>query len=261
MKFAANLSLMYTELPLLERFQAAKDDGFEAVEIQFPYTENVVELQQALLQSGTQCVLINIPAGDLMSGGAGLAAISGKESEFIDAIEQCIPFAKALNVRCVNLLAGRCYDESLRPAHMAQFCRSLEYAAQRFALLGITVTFEALNTIDMPHFLLSSMDDMDAVLQQVTAENVKVQFDVYHMAMMGFDVLALLEKHSKQIGHIQFADVPGRGEPGSGKLDFDAIFNAIRENGYSGVVSAEYKPNKHTSESLNWLKRFQNNSI
>jgi hydroxypyruvate isomerase len=253
MKLAANISMLFTEQPLLERFSAAKAAGFNAVEIQFPYVEKVSDIKAQLQNYNLECVLINVPAGDLMEGGEGLASVPGKEAEFSAALVECLNYVTALRIKRVNVLPGRCIDVSKREQYLSTFKHNLNIAAQIFKPLGITVTFEAINTFDMPGFLIHNVQQMLAVVEESEHDNIKMQFDIYHMVRMEEgDVSAIIRRLGNQIGHIQFADFPGRGEPGTGELDFKSIFHAIENSGYNGWVGAEYKPTKYTEDTLRW---------
>lgn len=261
MKLAANLSMLFNELPLLERFGAAKSAGFNAVEIQFPYVEKVADIKAQLKEHEQECVLINVPAGDLMEGGEGLASVPGKEAEFAAALVECLSYVTSLRVKRVNVLPGRCLDESKRSEYLATFIKNLNIAAEMFKPLGVMVTFEAINTFDMPGFLIHNVQQMQDVMADCKHDNIKMQFDVYHMARMEEgDISAIISRLGNQIGHIQFADSPGRGEPGTGELDFKSIFYAIEYSTYEGWVGAEYKPTKHTEDTLRW-KQFIASSI
>lgn len=260
MKLAANISMLFTELPLLERFSAAKAAGFNAVEIQFPYVEKISDIKAQLILHDLECVLINVPAGDLMIGGEGLASVPGKEAEFAAALVECISYVTSLGVKQVNVLPGRCFDDNKRQQYLSTFKSNLNTAAKMFKPLGVTVMFEAINTFDMPGFVINSVQQMLDVVEDSEHDNIKMQFDIYHMARMEEDVSAIISRLGNQIGHIQFADVPGRGEPGTGGLDFKSIFYAIEYSSYDGWVSAEYKPTKYTEDTLRW-KQFITSSI
>jgi len=253
MKLAANLSLLFNEQPLLERFGAAKSAGFEAVEIQFPYTETVADIKSQLQDHELECVLINVPAGDLMEGGEGLASVPGKEAEFAAALVECLSYVTSLRIKRVNVLPGRCFDETKREQYLETFKHNLITAANMFKPLGVVVTFEAINTFDMPGFIIHNVQQMLDVVAESDCENIKMQFDIYHMARMEKgDISDIISRLGNQIGHIQFADNPGRGEPGTGSLDFNSIFQAIEKSNYDGWVSAEYKPTKYTEDTLRW---------
>ncbi|WP_430459502.1 hydroxypyruvate isomerase family protein [Thalassolituus sp. LLYu03] len=254
MKLTANLSLMYTEMPFLQRFKAASNDGFSAVEIQFPYDTPIDQIQQALRDNNLRCVLINVPAGDLMQGGEGLAAVPAKMAEYAAAMVECLAYARALKVSCVNVLPGRCNDENKRVFYLDTFKKNLVKTADSLAPFGITTTFEAINTRDMPNFLIHSAQQMADIVTELNHPAIKAQFDVYHMSLMGCDVCRFIDQNADKIGHIQFADIPNRGEPGSGKLDFPHIFRCIETSGYKGWVGAEYRPTIRTSQTLQWKR-------
>jgi hydroxypyruvate isomerase len=195
-----------------------------------------------------------------MEGGEGLASVPGKEAEFAAAVVECLSYVTSLKVKRINVLPGRCMDESKYEQYLATFIRNLNTAAEMFKPLGVTVTFEAINTFDMPGFLIHNVQQMLDVIAASQHENIKLQFDVYHMARMEEgDVSAIISRLGDQIGHIQFADVPGRGEPGSGELDFKSIFYAIEYSSYDGWVGAEYKPSKNTEDTLRWKQWITSN--
>jgi len=255
MKFNANLSLLYSELPFLERFSAAAEDGFRAVEIQFPYDTPAAEIKSALEQAGLEFVLINVPAGDLMSGGLGLACVPGREPEFEQALEQCIEYVRILRPTSVNVLAGRAAAED-RAESLNVLHSNINKAVSMLEPEGVQVTLEAINTYDMPEFLISSFAEMRDFIEE-SQVNVRMQFDIYHMTRMGEPVAALLRQYGSQIGHIQFADVPGRHEPGSGELDIKSLCTIAAESGYQGWFAAEYRPaGQSTREGLGWTSDF-----
>jgi hydroxypyruvate isomerase len=244
---------MFTEVPLLERFSKAKAAGFDCVEIQFPYEEALDDLVREKQASGVEVALINVPAGDLMSGGEGLASVPELTEAFSDALGQCLTYAEGLQVKAVNVLAGRCLDEQRLDAYWKTFEWNLVKAADALQSLGVMTTFEAINTKDMPGFLVHRAEHMWAVMNKLNHPNVKAQYDLYHMAMMGENLWQDLSSKSDKIGHIQFADMPGRGEPGTGGLALKQFFQLIEESTYSGVVAAEYRPTVETEKSLGWM--------
>ncbi|EAT11571.1 TIM barrel protein [Bermanella marisrubri] len=254
MRLAANLSLMFTEVPLLQRFQKAKDAGFKTVEIQFPYEEKIEDLVKAKEAANVDVCLINLPAGDLMQGGEGLACVPGKEKEFEEAIKLGFQYAKALGVKCVNVLPGRCDHAGEAEVYTEVFKKNLVKAASALAKHHILVVFEAINTKDMPGFLIHNTQQMLDVLTELDHPNIKMQFDVYHMHIMDGNVDEQIRNHGHLIGHIQFADYPGRGEPLSGNLNFKSLFNDIQHSHYKGYVAAEYKPTGKTEDSLAWME-------
>lgn len=253
LRFAANLSMLFTHLPLLERFGAARAAGFEAVEIQFPYDTALDALQAAQRAAGVKVVLINVPAGDLMAGGDGLAGVPGREAEFHAAVEAALPYAEGLDVECVNVLPGRLADGVEREAAFATLAKNLAFAAARFAEIGVKVTSEAINFIDIPRFLLKTADDMNVISRHVSHPNFYLQVDLYHLARMGDDLEKILRDNLDRIAHIQFADLPGRGAPGSGTLDFPRLFALIDTLPYTGWTAAEYKSDSLTIDNFNWM--------
>jgi hydroxypyruvate isomerase len=254
LNFTANLSLLFTEVELIDRFQAAKQAGFNAVEIQFPYDLSAAEIKHKLDEYGLKLVLFNVAAADLLQGGEGLACVSEKRELFKDAVAQAIDYAELLKPEAINILPGRCLDKNRLEQYMETFKENLCFAVEAFSPLGIKTVFEAINTYDMPGFILHSGAQMLDVLNQLNCPELFMQYDIYHMVMMGEKPEAFIAEHANKIGHIQFADCPGRGQPGTGQIDFDRMFSAIEKSIYSGWVGAEYKPVGTTTKSLDWFK-------
>lgn len=257
MKIAANLSLLFTQVPLRERIRLASAAGFDGVEIQFPYELPAIVLQEELTRCAVPLVLINLPAGDLMQGGAGLAAVPSRQAEFAQALEQALSYAAMTRPRWVNVLPGRLAEGV--SFEQAQHCliANLRRAAEAFARLGIGVTCEAINSLDMPGFLISNSTQLRALIEAVDHPNCKAQLDLYHMARQGLEPSECIAQLAGQIGHVQFADCPGRHQPGSGQIDFEAALAALKLQNYSGWLAAEYHPNGDTQASLGWLKAWQ----
>ncbi|SCK27773.1 hydroxypyruvate isomerase family protein [Vogesella sp. LIG4] len=253
LKFAANLSLLFTELPLLQRFAAAAQAGFGAVEIQFPYDYPADVLAAAASAAGVEVILINVPAGDLMQGGAGLAGHPARQAEFAAVLPQALAYARALGVRMLNVLPGRLAEGVGREQALATLAANLDLAADYFRPHGIRVLCEAINDIDMPGFLLRTADEVAEVLAACNSRDIGMQVDIYHMARMGQDIPVLLATHLPAIAHVQFADAPGRGEPGSGNLPLQQYFALLVQLGYRGWLAAEYRPTRPTAETLGWL--------
>ncbi|MDP2227373.1 MAG: TIM barrel protein [Moraxellaceae bacterium] len=256
LKYSANLSLLFTEVPLIERFAAARAAGFSAVEIQFPYELAIADILRELETHELRLVLINVPAGDLMQGGDGLACVPGREQAFRHAVMDALHYASALGVPTVNVLAGRePAGESLTRC-LHTLAGSLRYASETLQSIGVTTVVEAINTVDMPRFLVHNVAQMQEMLEIVDHPTLKMQFDCYHMARMGEDVLQALTDNIDSIGHVQFADTPGRHQPGTGALDFAAIFTRLRELPYAGWCGAEYRPHGCTQDSMHWLQQW-----
>jgi hydroxypyruvate isomerase len=254
LKLCANISLLFNEYPLTDRLAAAADQGFNAVEIQFPYEAPLTDLQQAQQRHQLQIPLINVPAGDLMQGGEGLASSPKQRDAFKRAVDECLVYADGLNVACVNVLAGRCMDEASKERYYDTFLHNLDYAADQLASIGVRALFEAINTCDMPNFLIHSVKHMQQVLKDLNHRNLAMQYDIYHMARMNEPVALQLDNLLDDIGHIQFADTPHRHEPGTGELDFHDLIERLARQNYSGWLGAEYKPSDKTDKTLQWIE-------
>lgn len=252
-RFAANLSLLFTEVPLPERFARAADAGFQAVEIQFPYDYPAEQLADAARSAGTQVLLINVAAGDLMAGGPGLACHPARQAEFAAALPPALHYARTLGVTLLNILPGRLASAYSRAECEAALAANLSYAANFFAGSGIRLCCEAINDLDMPGFLLRTPDEVAALLARVPAADIALQIDLYHAARMNLSIPAMLARHLPRTAHIQFADCPGRGAPGSGVLPLAEYFDFIEKSGYTGWLAAEYKPGADTAATLGWL--------
>lgn len=258
MKLCANLSLLFSELPLLERIGAAAEGGFAGVEIQFPYEVPAAELQGALQRAAMPLVLINVPAGDLMTGGPGLVAVPQRQGEFDAALAQALAYAEVVRPACVNVLPGRLAEGVAREAALATLAANLRRAAEAFAPLGIRVLAEAINPLDMPGFLVNTPQHLLALIAAVGHPNFAAQLDFYHMARQGLDLPACIAALAGRIGHVQFADCPGRGAPGTGAVDFVAARQALAASGYDGWLGAEYRPGETgTAASLGWLAEWR----
>lgn len=253
LKFAANLSFLFTEHPFVQRFEQAASAGFRGVEFLFPYDFAATELAHRLQQNALQQILFNLPAGDWAAGERGLACLPGREDEFGASLVQAAHYAQALNCPRLHALAG------LRPAQACEdslantYINNLRQAAAYLAPLGITLLIEPINSrIDMPGYWLDSLPKALHMLEAIDAPNVKLQLDLYHLQIMHGDLARTLETHIGQIEHIQIADNPGRHEPGSGEIHYPYLFRLLEELGYDGWIGCEYKPRGDTLASLGW---------
>ncbi|MFC4258014.1 hydroxypyruvate isomerase [Marinobacter lacisalsi] len=253
-RFAANLTLLFNELPFEERFSAARQAGFRGVEYLFPYAWPEATLAQHLRENDLTQVLFNLPPGDWNAGERGVACLPGREEEFRAGVEEAVRYARALGCQRLNCLAG------LRPAEAdegrlwATLRQNVDYAARRLEGEGITLCLEAINSrVDMPGFLLDTSAKVLGLMDEVGADNVRLQYDLYHMQIMEGDLIRTLRRCMARIGHIQFADNPGRHEPGTGEINFRSIFRALDDAGYNGWVSAEYHPKARTDAGLGWM--------
>lgn len=252
-KFCANISLMFTEMPLLERPAAARAAGFTAIEVQFPYVAALDDFARAVERAGVEVVLINFPAGDADKGDRGLGALPSRIAEFRAGVADGRRYAERLGCKRMNLLAGVPGADVSRDAARGTLIENLRYAAAAVAPLDVTVCLEAINTRDIPGFFLSDPDQTIGMIDEAGVANAALQYDLYHMQIMRGDLIPTVERLKARIGHIQFADTPGRHEPGTGEINFANVFAALDRLGYAGWVGAEYRPRKSTVESLGWF--------
>ena len=245
---------MFREHAPLDRPRAASDAGFRCIEMQFPYDLDRDALGKAIRDLGLTVSVINVPADDLMTGGEGLAAVPGREAEFRKAVETAASYAEALGAINVNVLAGAPGPEHARDACLETLAGNLRHAADRFATISVRTVVEPINTADRPGFLLPRVEDAAALIGRTGRDDIFVQFDLYHVAMMQDPVVATFEAHRAKVGHIQFADAPGRHEPGTAGIDFQSAFAAIDGAGYSGWTAAEYFPAGRTEDGLGWFR-------
>lgn len=257
MKLCANLSLLFTEVPLLQRIDAAAKAGFEGVEIQFPYDVPAQDLKAALDETGLPLVLINLPAGDLMQGGPGIAAVPERAAEFEAALAKALDYARIVKPQHINVLAGRLVEGQEREVALQTLAERLRATCDAFAGSGTDVLMEAINCHDMKDFLLNTPEHLQDMLERVARENLRAQLDLYHMARMGLELVDCIYALMGQIGHVQFADYPERGEPGSGEMEFEVPLQVLDDVGYDGWLGAEYRPTGTTADSLRWLPRWR----
>lgn len=257
-RFAANLSLLFTEMPFTERFGAAGEAGFSAVECQFPYAWEASGLAAKLRRHGLEQVLFNLPAGDWGAGDRGIAGDPRRTEEFRRGVARALTYADALNCRRLNCLAGLRLPEVPESTQWQTLVDNVGWAAGELGREGITLCLEAINSrVDVPGFLLDSSASVVMLMEQVGADNLRLQYDLYHMQIMEGDLIRSLERLLPVIGHIQFADNPGRHQPGTGEINFPGIFAALDRLGYSGWVGAEYNSLGTTMDGLGWLADYR----
>lgn len=253
-RFSANLSTLFREYMPLDRCRAAAEAGFSAVEFQFPYDIDLGALAGTVEEFGLAVSVINVPAGDMMNGGEGTSAVPGREFEFRDGVARAREVARTIGARSVNVLAGCPSPERDRRECLALLAENLNVAGDAFGDIGVQVVVEAINDIDRPGFLLPRVADVAELLEAVDHPNVAIEFDLYHVETIGDPIVETFLRFRDLVGHIQFADVPGRHEPGTGRIDFDAAFAAIDASGYDGFVAAEYFPEGRTEDGLDWFR-------
>jgi len=252
-KFSANLSMLYPEHGFLDRFGAAAADGFRGVEYISPYEHEPVVISELLARHGLSQALFNMPAGDWAAGERGLACLPGRQDEFAAGIETVIAYARALDCRQVNCLAGIIPAGAERAECEGVLVSNLALAAERLGAVGIRVLLEPINQRDMPGYAVSTTDQAEAVFALVGSDNLWLQYDFYHLQIMQGDLLTTFERLQGRIAHVQVADVPGRHEPGTGEINYIRVFEALERLGYDGWVGAEYRPLAGTSAGLGWM--------
>jgi hydroxypyruvate isomerase len=256
-RFSANISMMFTEYDLLDRFAAAGAAGFGAVEIQFPYNIAPADLRAAKEDAGLEIAAINISAGDLTTGGPGLAAMPGREDAFKQAVDQACEYGAALKPANMNILAGwPPLDQFEREQCLGVLASNAALAAEALSGLGIRTIVEAVNSRDRPGYLVTTTDQAIGVIDLAGHANLGIEYDIYHMQIMEGDLIHTITANMDRIGHIQFADTPGRNEPGTGEINFQFLFGAIDDAGWQGWLGAEYVPSARTEDGLNWLRPY-----
>lgn len=250
-KFAANLSMMFNERPFLERFQAAADAGFEAVEYLFPYDYPAALVAEKLASAGLRQALFNMPPGDWSAGDRGLASLPERREEFAAALRTAIAYAKVIETPLLHMMAGNASPHD--GAAAASYRENLRRAAEATAEAGIGLVIEPINSRDMPGYFLDDFDRALQLIADVGHQNVRLQFDVYHRQILHGDVVMALRRMAESIGHIQIAAVPTRNEPTTGELNDRLILAEIDAIGYQGYVGCEYRPAGITEQGLGWL--------
>jgi hydroxypyruvate isomerase len=253
-KFAANLTMLFTEVPFLDRFALARRAGFEHVEYLFPYPYEPAELKRRLDASGLRQVLFNLPAGDWAAGDRGIGASPGREAEFCAGVAKAIEYARILGVTRLNCLAGKRVPGRSDEEHWQTLTRNARFAVTEMAKEGLELLVEPINHFDIPGFFLNRTDQALRLLDEIGQSNARVQYDVYHAQREEGELTATVRKHIGRIGHIQIADNPGRHQPGSGEINFPFLFRQLDDCGYAGYVGLEYIPTPDTVSSFGWLR-------
>jgi hydroxypyruvate isomerase len=253
--FAANLTMLFTELPFLDRFEAAAKADFKAVEFLFPYAFAVEDLKQRLDAHGLKLVLHNLPPGDWDGGERGIACLPDRVDEFRAGVATAIGYAKGLGVEQLNCLAGKVPAGVASDVVRQTLVGNLRYAAKALGEAGLRLLIEPINTYDMPGFYLNYTQQALDLLDEVGEGNAFVQYDIYHAQRMEGELGATLKKHLARIGHIQLADNPGRHEPGTGEINYAWLFQHLDAIGYQGWIGCEYKPATSTLAGLGWRQQ------
>lgn len=251
-RFAANLTMLFAEMPFLDRFAAAKAAGFSGVEYLFPYDYDKADLREQLDEHGLVQVLHNLPAGNWAAGERGIAILPDRVDEFRDGVARAISCAKALDCRQLNCLVGIA-PRNADPFEMNEvLVENLRFAADALARERIKLLVEPINTLDIPGFFLNKTEQAVQLIADVRSSNLFIQYDIYHMQVMEGDIARSLQKHLPRIAHVQLADNPGRNEPGTGEINYPFLFRHLDTLGYRGWVGCEYKPKTTTVDGLGW---------
>ena len=254
-RFAANLSMMFNEWAFLDRFKAAGDAGFEAVEFLFPYEHAPEKVGLALVGAEVEQALFNLPPGDWDKGERGVAALPGRESELREGIETALAYVHETGVKRLHMMAGHADPQD--PAAQAAYRSSIAYAADRLGEFGIDLLLEPINGKDMPGYFLCDFEQAASYVREAGRPNVKLQFDMYHCQLIHGDVPARLKQLYPLIGHVQIARAAGRHEPDASGPDYPALFDALDAMGYRGFVGCEYRPEAGTLEGLGWFSPYK----
>ena len=257
--FAANLTMLFTELPMLKRFQAAANCGFKAVEILFPYEHEASELADKLRDAGLKIILINFPAGDWPNE-RGFSAIPGRENEFRENVAATLQYAQTIGCQKVHIMAGVVEDGLKNTRAVDTYLSNLTYAAEIFGEKGITVVIEPLNARSAPGYLISHQWEARDIIKRVGHDNLGLQFDCFHAQIMEGDLARTMERCLDQIKHIQIADHPGRHEPGTGEINYSFLFDHLDHIGYENWIGCEYRPIGGTLPGLKWAAPYLGNA-
>jgi hydroxypyruvate isomerase len=253
-KLAANLTMLFTERPFLERFEAALKAGFDAVEFLFPYAWKAEDIKALLDRHQLKLVLHNLPAGDWDAGDRGIACDPARVAEFKSGVAQAIEYAKVLGVPQLNCLIGKVPVGADTRLVDQTVVENLRHAAAELKKNGLRLVIEAINTFDIPGFYLHGTPQALALIDRVGSDNLFVQYDIYHMQRMEGELASTMQKHLARISHIQLADNPGRNEPGTGEINYAFLFKHLDRIGYQGWIGCEYKPAGKTEDGLGWRK-------
>jgi hydroxypyruvate isomerase len=256
-RFAANLSMMFNEVPFLDRFEAASRAGFTAVEFLFPYDHPPEVVAERLRAARVKSALFNLPPGDWANGERGIAALPGREAEFRASVDTALRYARALGTPTLHAMCGLVPGGADRGAARATYVANLRFAASALAAEGRTLVIEPINGRDMPGYFLQRQDEAHALREEVGAPNLLVQMDLYHAQIVEGDLTVKLRRWAKHVGHVQIASVPDRHEPDHGEVYWPHVFALLDELGYAGWIGCEYRPAGDTVAGLGWFDRYR----
>jgi 2-dehydrotetronate isomerase len=253
-RFAANLSMMFTEVPFLDRFEAAAKAGFTAVEFLFPYDYPAEEIGKRLKDHGLTQALFNLPPGNWDAGEKGFASLPDRFADLQKSLHTALPYAKATGVKRVHLMAGIARRDD--PHAVAAFGKSVAAAAEFFAPHGLDVVIEPINSRNVPGYFLNDFMFARDFVVDMKIPNLKLQFDIYHCQIIHGDVTMRLREMMPVVGHVQIASIPSRNEPDGEELNYPFLFDELDRLGYQGFVGCEYNPRGKTTDGLGWFKRY-----
>ncbi len=255
-KLAANLTMLFTDVPFLERFAAAKQAGFKAVEFLFPYEHPAEKVKEALDKNGLKVVLFNLPSGNWAGGDRGIGASPNRVDEYREGVKKAVEYAKVLSVPRMNCLVGKMVAGHSREEHRKTLVENLRYSADALGQIGVKQIVEHINNFDIPGFFLNRVQDVLDVLAEVNRPNLGLQYDIYHAQRTEGNLAQILREQFAKIDHIQVADNPGRNQPGTGEINYKFLFAEMDRLGYQGHVGLEYVPKPDTLKSLGWIKEY-----
>lgn len=256
-KFAANLTMMFNEVPFLDRFEVAAKAGFRYVEFLWPYDYTIETIKNALEKNQLKLVLFNTPAGDVNQGEWGVSAIPGREMQSHQHIDTALEYAIALDCPNVHIMAAVVPKGADKAQYQQTFINNIRYAADKFKPYGINILLEALSPEVKPDYLLKSQFDTLDIVEQIARDNVFVQLDYFHAQNVDGNLSRLTDKLKGKFAHVQIASVPDRHEPDEGEINYDYIFNKLDEIGYQGFIGCEYKPRGETGDGLEWFEKYK----
>jgi len=251
-RLAANLSMMFTELPFLDRFAAAAAAGFKGVEFLFPYAHPAAEIRARLDGAGLALALFNMPPGDWAAGERGTAGLPGRQAEFRDGAMRAVDYAVALGCPLLHCMAGIAPAGGVPGANHASYVANVAWAAERTAAAGLRLVLEPINHRDMPGYVLNTTAQASAIIEALGRDRVALQFDLYHCQITEGDLTRRMEALMPIIAHMQIADVPGRNEPGTGEINWSHVLPRMDALGYVGWIGCEYRPAGDTVAGLAW---------
>jgi 2-dehydrotetronate isomerase len=270
LKFSANISILFTEVPFLERFALAARHGFRGVEFWFPYEHSAADVAARIADSGLQCISLNASPGDTARGDWGFAIDATRRDALLASVDQAIDYAEACACNHIHVMAGvvpahshsgaGAVTAALAAGAEATYIEHLSLAAQRARAAGKTIVIEPLNPIDRPGYFLSTLAQARRIIDAIAADNIAIMFDVYHVQMTEGNIIARFKQHRDAIAHVQIADVPGRHEPGSGEINFPFVLNELLATGYDGWIGCEYAPRDGSVAGLHWRETIQLNA-